>query len=42
MSMDLVMKLHNRMSQHDVIMVVVDKLTKTSHVIWDKTTHKET
>ena len=40
--MDLVMKLHNTMSQHDVIMVVVDKLTKTSHFIQVKTTHKAT
>ena len=30
------------MKQHDSIMVVVDKLTKTAHFIPVKTTHKET
>ena len=40
--MDLIMKSHKKRSQDDVIMVLVDKLTKTSHFIPIKTTHKET
>ena len=30
------------MKQHDAIMVVVDKLTKVTHFILKKTTHKAT
>ena len=38
--MDFIMKLPKTMSQHDAIMVVVDKLTKTTHFISINTTHK--
>ena len=40
--MDFITKLPRTRRQHDVIMVVVDKLTKAAHFIPLKTTHKET
>jgi hypothetical protein len=39
---DFITKLHKTMKQHDSIMVVVDKLTKETHFIPVKTTHKAT
>jgi hypothetical protein len=41
-TMDFTGKLHITHKQHDSIMVVVDKLTKASHFIPVKLTHKET
>ena len=41
-NMDFITKLPKTRSQHDVIMVVVDKLTKASQFIQFKTTRKET
>ena len=38
--MDFITKLPNMRLQNDVIMVVVDKLTKEAHFIPVKTTHK--
>ena len=38
--MDFIMKLPKTRSQHDAIMVVVDKLTKTTHFISVKTKPK--
>jgi hypothetical protein len=35
-------KLPQKIKQHDSIMVVLDKLTKETHFIPVKTTHKET
>jgi hypothetical protein len=40
--MDFITKLPRTSKQHDAIMVVVDKLTKASHFIPMKLTHKET
>ena len=40
--MDFITKLPKTRSQHDAIMVVVDKLTKVVHFIPVKTTHKAT
>jgi hypothetical protein len=40
--MDFITGLPKTSKQHDAIMVVVDKLTKSSHFIPLKTTHKET
>jgi hypothetical protein len=40
--MDFITRLHRTRKQHDSIMVVVDKLTKATHFIPLKTTHKET
>jgi hypothetical protein len=40
--MDFITGLPKTSKQHDLIMVVVDKLTKSSHFIPLKTTHKET
>jgi hypothetical protein len=42
MTMDFITKLPKTNKQHDSIMVVVDKLTKDSHFIPVKLTHKET
>jgi hypothetical protein len=39
---DFITKLPRTMKQHDSIMVVVDKLTKATHFIPMKTTHKKT
>jgi hypothetical protein len=39
---DFITKLPITMKQHDSIMVVVDKLTKETHFIPMKKTHKET
>jgi hypothetical protein len=39
-TIDLITKLPRMMKQHDSIMVVVDKLTKATHFIPIKTTHK--
>jgi hypothetical protein len=41
-TIDFITKLPKTMKQHDSIMVVVDKLTKETHFIPMKTTHKET
>jgi hypothetical protein len=41
-SMDFTTKFSRTRKQHDSIMVVVDKLTKASHFISMKITHKET
>jgi hypothetical protein len=41
-TMDFISKLPRTKKQHDSIMVVVDKLTKSSHFILVKLTHKET
>jgi hypothetical protein len=41
-TIDFIAKLPRTMKQHDSIMVVVDKLTKATHFIPVKTTHKET
>jgi hypothetical protein len=41
-TMDFITKLPRTMKQHDSIMVVVDKLTKETHFIPVKTTHKAT
>ena len=41
-TMDFITKLPKTRSQHDAIMVVVDKLTNTSHFILVNTTHKAT
>ena len=41
-NMDFITKLPDTRSQHHVIMVVVDKLTKATHFIPVKTTHKAT
>jgi hypothetical protein len=38
---DFITKLPRIVEQHDSIMVVVDKLTKATHFIPMKTTHKE-
>jgi hypothetical protein len=40
--MDFITKFPRTARQHDSIMVVVDKLTKASHFIPVKSTHKET
>ena len=40
-TIDSITKFPRTMKQHDSIMVVVDKLTKTTHFILVKTTHKE-
>jgi hypothetical protein len=40
-TMDFIMGLPRTCKLHDLIMVVVDKLTKFSHFIQLKTTHKE-
>ena len=40
--MDFITKLPKTNKQHDSIMVVVDKLTKATHFIPVKLTHKET
>jgi hypothetical protein len=40
--MDFITKLPRTNKQHDSIMVVVDKLTKTTHFILVNLTHKET
>jgi hypothetical protein len=40
--MDFITKFPRISMQHDSIMVVVDKLTKDSHFILIKLTHKET
>jgi hypothetical protein len=40
--MDFITKLPRKSKQHDAIMVVVDKLTKDSHFIPMKVTHKAT
>ena len=40
--MDFITRLARTSKQHDAIMVVVDKLTKSAHFIPLKTTHKET
>jgi hypothetical protein len=40
--MDFITKLPRTSKQHDVIMVVVDKLSKAAHFIPMKVTHKET
>jgi hypothetical protein len=39
---DFITKLPRTVKKHDSIMVVVDKLTKATHFIQVKTTHKET
>jgi hypothetical protein len=41
-TMDFITKLPKTNKQHDSIMVVVDKLTKSTHFILVKLTHKET
>jgi hypothetical protein len=41
-TMDFITKLPRKRKQQDVIMVVVDKLTKAAHFILVKFTHKET
>jgi hypothetical protein len=41
-TMDLITGLPIKNKQHDSIMVVVDKLTKSAHFIPLKTTHKAT
>jgi hypothetical protein len=41
-TMDFITKLPKTNKQHDSIMVVVDKLTKATHFILVKLTHKET
>jgi hypothetical protein len=41
-TMEFITKLDRTRKQHDSIMVVVDKLTKASHFIPVKLTHKET
>jgi hypothetical protein len=41
-SVDFIAKFPRTVKQHDSIMVVVDKLTKATHFIQVKTTHKET
>jgi hypothetical protein len=41
-SMDFITKFPRTRKQHDYIMVVVDKLTKATHFIPMKITHKET
>jgi hypothetical protein len=41
-TMDFIMRFPRTNKQHDAIMVVVDKLTKTTHFIPLKTTHKAT
>ena len=38
--MDFITKLPKKRSQHDAIMLLVDKLTKVAHFILIKTTHK--
>jgi hypothetical protein len=40
--MDFITKLPRKIKQHDSIMAVVDKLTKSTHFIPVKLTHKET
>jgi hypothetical protein len=40
--MDFITKLPIKNKQHDIIMVVVDKLTKAAHFIPMKLTHKAT
>jgi hypothetical protein len=40
--MDFITKLPKTNKQHDSIMVVVDKLTKSTHFILVRLTHKET
>jgi hypothetical protein len=40
-TVDFITKLPRTMKQHDSIMVVADKLTKETHFIPVKTTHKE-
>jgi hypothetical protein len=40
-SIDFITKLPRTMKQHDSIVVVVDKLTKATHFILVKLTHKE-
>jgi hypothetical protein len=42
MTIDFITKIHKIVKQHDSIIVVVDKLTKDSHFIPVKFTHKET
>jgi hypothetical protein len=39
--MDFITKLRRTVKQHDSIMVVVDKLTKSAHFIRVKSMHKE-
>jgi hypothetical protein len=39
---DFITKFHRRRKKHDLIMVVVEKLTKASHLILMKVTHKAT
>jgi hypothetical protein len=41
-TIDCITKLPRTMKYHDSIMVVLDKLTKTTHLILVKTTHKAT
>jgi hypothetical protein len=41
-TMDFITKLTRSSKQHDSIMVVVDKITQTTHFIPVKSTHKET
>jgi hypothetical protein len=41
-TLDFITKLSRTTKQHDSIIVVVDKLTKASHFIPVKSTHKET
>jgi hypothetical protein len=41
-TMDFIMGYPRKSKQHDAIMVVVDKITKVTHFIPMKTTHKET
>jgi hypothetical protein len=41
-TVDFITKLPRTVKQHDSIMVVVDKLTKETHFIPVKTTHKAT
>jgi hypothetical protein len=41
-TMDFITRLPRTIKQHDAIMVVVDKLTKASHFIPMKVTHKAT
>ena len=41
-TMDFITKLPKTRTQHDAIMVVVDKLTKDAHFILVKSTHKKT
>jgi hypothetical protein len=41
-TMDFITRIPRTSKQHDSIMVVVDKLTKSTHFIPLKTTHRET